>query len=140
MLVCKLIEYSDNYLNTSGSSWQYYGDEPSPNNADTIVDFTDANHNSKSSKYKQKITGVTDANGKKNVEIMVPLKYLSNFWRNLEMLLINCEINLILSWFEKCVIASNTVANQATISAIADTKLSVPAVTLSTQDTAKLLK
>ena len=71
---------------------------------------------------------------------MVPLKYLSNFWRNLEMLLINCEINLILSWFEKCVIASNTVANQATISAIADTKLSVPAVTLSTQDTAKLLK
>ena len=140
MLVCKLIEYSDNYLNTSGSSWQYYGDEPSLNNADTIVDFTDANHNSKSCKYKQKITSVTDANGKKNVEIMVPLRYLSNFWRNLEMLLINCEINLILSWFEKCVIASNTVANQATISAIADTKLSVPAVTLSTQDTAKLLK
>ena len=65
MLVCKLIEYSDNYLNTSGSSWQYYGDEPSLNNADTIVDFTDANHNSKSSKCKQKTTGVTDANGKK---------------------------------------------------------------------------
>ena len=138
--MCKLIEYSNNYLNTSGSLWQYYGDKPSLNNADTIVDFTDANHNSKSSKYKQKITGVTDANGKKNVEIMVPLRYLSNFWRNLEMLLINCEINLILSWFEKCVIASNTAANQATIFAIADTKLSVPAVTLSTQDTAKLLK
>ena len=71
---------------------------------------------------------------------MVPLKYLSNFWRNLEMLLINCEINLILSWSEKSVIASNTAANQATRFAITNTKLSVPAVTLSTQDTAKLLK
>ena len=57
-----LIEYSDNYLNTSRSLWQYYRDERFLNNADNVVDFTGANHNSKSFKYKQKITG---ANGKK---------------------------------------------------------------------------
>ena len=85
MSMYKLIEYSDNYLNTSGSLWQYYRDEPSLNNAGTVVDFTGANHSSKSFKYKQKITGEIGANGTKNVEIMVPLKYLSNFWRTFEM-------------------------------------------------------
>ena len=76
----------------------------------------------------------------RNVEIMVPLKYLSNFWRTLDMLLLNCEINLILPWSEKCVIASNTAANKATIFAITDTKLYVPVVTLSTQNNTKLLQ
>ena len=51
---------------------------------------------SASFKFKEKITGVTGDNYTKNVEIMVPVKYLSNFWRTLEIPLINCEINLIL--------------------------------------------
>ena len=58
-------------------------------------------------KFKVKITGNTpNTDDKKNVEIAVTLKYLSNFWRTLEMLLINYEINLILSWSEDCVISS----------------------------------
>ena len=71
---------------------------------------------------------------------MVLLKYLSNIWKTLEMLLTSCEINLILTWSEKCVITSNTAANQATTFAITDTKLYVSVVTLSTQDDAKLLQ
>ena len=70
---------------------------------------------------------------------MVPLKYLSNFWRTLEIPLINCDINLILTWSANCVI-TNAVANQDTIFVITDTKLYVPVVTLSTQDNAKLLQ
>ena len=68
---------------------------------------------------------------------MIPLKYLSNFWRALEMPLINCEINLILTWSANCVISSAAV-NQATTFAITDTKLYVSVVTLSTDDNAKL--
>ena len=71
---------------------------------------------------------------------MVPLKYLSNFWRALEMPLINCETNLILTWSANCVIVSINVANQNATFAITDTKLYVPVVTLSTQDNAKLLQ
>ena len=71
---------------------------------------------------------------------MVLLKYLSNIWKTLEMLLTSCEINLFLTWSEKCVITSNTAANQATTFAITDTKLYVSVVTLSTQDDAKLLQ
>ena len=70
---------------------------------------------------------------------MVPLKYLSNFWRTLEMLLINCESNLILTWSTNCVL-SNAAPIQATTFIITDTKLYVPVVTLSTQDNAKLLQ
>ena len=71
---------------------------------------------------------------------MVPLKYLSNFWRTLEMPLINCEVNLILTWSSTCVIASVIVANQAATFAITDTKLYVPVVTLSTQENTKLFQ
>ena len=71
---------------------------------------------------------------------MVPLNYLEKFWRSLEVSLINCEINIILAWSEKCVLASNTAANQATTLAITDAKLYVPVVTLSTQENAKLLQ
>ena len=79
-----LIEYSDNYSKTSGSLWQYYKDDPNDNIAD-----------SESFKSKVKITGKTPDNGnRKYVEIIVLLKYLSNFWRTLEMLLTNCEVNL----------------------------------------------
>ena len=87
MPMYNLIEYSDNYAKTSGSLWQYYRDEPNENLA-----------NSESFKSKIKTTEKTPAAGnEKDVEIMVPLKYLSNVWRTLEMPLINYEINLILT-------------------------------------------
>ena len=122
-----LIEYSDNYSKTSGSLWQYYKDEPNDNLA-----------NSESFKSKVKITGKTPNNGNtKDVEIIVPLKYLSNFWRTLEMPLINCEVNLILTWSSTCVISSETGETKFKIT---DTKLYVPVVTLSTQDNAKLFQ
>ena len=68
---------------------------------------------------------------------MVPLKYLSNFWRSIEVLLINCEVNLILTWSSTCVIANSTGAGTFEIT---DTKLYVPVVTFATQDNAKLLQ
>ena len=71
--------------------------------------------------------------------MMVPLKYLSKFWRTLELQLINCEINLILTWSANCVI-SNAAKTQATTSTITDTKLHVPVVTLLIDDNAKHLK
>ena len=78
------------------------------------------------------MTGQTGDYGTKNVEIMVRLKYLSNFRRTLEMPLINGEINLILTWSTNCVFASTNVANQNPTFEITDTKLYVPVVTLST--------
>ena len=84
-----------------------------------------------------KITGKTPNNGnEKDVEIMVPLKYLSNFWRTLEMPLIKCEVNIILTWSSTCFITNSTGARAFEIT---DTKLHVPVVTLSTQDNSKLL-
>ena len=68
---------------------------------------------------------------------MVPLKHLSNFWRTLEMPLINCEVNLILTCSKDCVTTNSTGAGTFEIK---DTKLYVPVVTLSTQDNAKLLQ
>ena len=70
---------------------------------------------------------------------MVPLKYLSNFWRTLEMPLINCEVELILNWSANCVIIYTNVANQVPTFTITETNLYVSVVTLSTQDNAKLL-
>ena len=88
----------------------------------------------------KKKTGQTNNNGKiDNVEIMVPLKYLSNFWRTLEMPLINCEVNLILTWSANFVIVYTNVANQGATVEITETNLYVPVVTLSTQDNAKIL-
>ena len=127
MPIYNLIEYSDNYAKTSGSLWQYYRDEPN----DSLTD-------SESFKSKIKITGKTPNNDNENdVEIMVPLKYLSNFWRTLEMPLINCEVNLILTWSSTCVITNSTGAGTF---AITDTKLYVPVVTLSTKENTKLLQ
>ena len=71
---------------------------------------------------------------------MVPLKYLSNFWRTLEMSLINCEVELILAWSANSVIIYTNVANQNPTFAITETNLYVPLVTLSTQDNAELLR
>ena len=70
---------------------------------------------------------------------MAPLKYLSNFWRNFQMSIINCKINLILTWYANCVI-SNAVANQATIFEKLTQFFFVPLVTLLTQNNAKLLQ
>ena len=71
---------------------------------------------------------------------MVPLKHLSNFWRTLEMPLISCEINLILTWSSTCVLIATGIPNQNATFAITDTKLYVPAVTLSTQENTKFLQ
>ena len=88
--------------------------------------------------FKQKVSGKTGADNTKDVEITVPLKYLSNFWRTLEMTLVDYEINLILAWSDKCVFSN--AAAQTTIFEIPDAKFYVPVVTLSTQDDAKLLQ
>ena len=119
--------------------WQYSKDIPAVNNSNAIVDFTD-NNLTDSFNFKVKMTGLTGNGGTKNVEITVPIKYLSNFWRTLEMPLINCEVNLILTWSKKCVIVSTNVSNQIATFAITDTKLYVPVVTLSTEDNAELLQ
>ena len=82
-----LIEYSDNYSKTSGSLWQYYKDDPNDNLTD-----------SESFKCKINITVKTSNDGAtKNVEIILPPKYLSNFSRTLEMPLINRKVNLLLT-------------------------------------------
>ena len=89
MPMCNLIEYSDKYSDTSGSLWRFKGDE--------IIDNEDVtnDNNALSFKYKANLIGNTENNGTKNgVKIAVPLKYLSNFWRSLEMPLINCEVEL----------------------------------------------
>ena len=134
-----LIEYSDNYSKTSGSLWQYCKDIPAVNNYGNIVEFNGANITD-SFNVKAKITGQTGDNGTKEVEIMVPLKYLNNSWRTSEMPLINCEINLILTWSANCIVVYTNVSNQGATFAITETKLYVPVVTLSTQDNAKLLQ
>ena len=71
---------------------------------------------------------------------MAPVKYLSNFWRTLELPLINCNINLQLKWSKKCILAASTGNNQNTSFQINDTKLFVPTVTLSTRENIKFLK
>ena len=133
-----LIEYSNNYSKTSGSLWQCCKDIPPVNNGN-IDDFNGTN-TTDSFNSKAKITVQTDNDGEiDNVEIVVPLKYLINFWRTLEMSLINCEVNLFLTWSANSVIVYTNVVNQGVTFTITETKLYVPVVTLSTQDNAKLL-
>ena len=104
-----LIKYSDNYSKTSGSLWQYYGDIPAVNDNGEIVYFGEGNLTN-TFNFKVKETGQTGDNGTKGVETMVPLKYLSNFWRTLERPLINCELNLVLTWSASCVMVSTNNA------------------------------
>ena len=122
MQMYNLIEYSDNYLKTSGILRQSCRDVLAVNDGGAITDFTEANATTDSFNLKVKLTGQTSNNGTKNVEIIVPLKYLSNFWRTLEMPLINCEVTLDLNWSENCVIVATNVAAEATFSTT-DTKL-----------------
>ena len=130
MPMYNLIEYSVNYSSTSGSLWQFKRDQ--------IVNNTDvSNDNAPSFKDKANFIGNTKANGTKNgVKIAVPLKYLSNFWRSLEMPLINCKVELSLKWYERCLL---TAATTETFT-ITDTKLYVPIVTLSIEGNSKLTK
>ena len=139
MPMSTLIEHSDNYSKTPGSLWQYCRNTLALDDNTVVVDFDVANVTD-SFKFKVKITGQTDANGTKNVEIMVPSKYLSNFWRSLDIPLINCEFNLILTWSANCVIFSTAIANQDAIFSVTDTNLYVLGVTLSAEDNAKLLE
>ena len=137
MPMYNLIEYSDNYSHTSGSLWQFKRYEVPINNADLTID------NSQSFKYKAALLGKTaDAvnntnSSVKEAKIVVPLKYLSNFWRSLEMPLINCKDYLELNWIEDFILSS---AGNSVKSAITDAKLHVPIVTLSTKDSANLTK
>ena len=134
--------------------WNYYRDEP----RDPL------STNSESFKYKDNITGNShvdltiigdggnpipnsncDANkaGKNETEVVIPLKYLSNFWRSLDIPLINCEVEIILTWAKNCVLADMTVANNPPTGLefqITDTKLYLPVVTLSKENDIKLLE
>ena len=114
-----LLEYSKNYRKTIGSLYEYYRDELSDdadvNNFDNIKVV-----NSEAFKYKNKITGNTynvdagagaqgydvNKNGTQEVELTIPLKYLGNFWRALNIPLISCEVSLELKWDKNCVITS----------------------------------
>ena len=131
MPMYNLIDYGNNYSKTSGSLWQYCKDIPVVHNNNAIANFSENNLSSLFN-FKAKMTGQTGDDGTKKFEIMVLLKSLSTFWRTLEMSLINCEINLILTWPTICVIVSTNVVNQNATFEITDTKLYVPVRTLST--------
>ena len=95
MPMYNLIEYIDNYSDNSGSLWQFKRDESPVTNAEN-PDSVSVD-NSSSFKYKSSFTGESSAVAGKNIKIAVPLKYFSNFWRSIEMLLINCKIHLELN-------------------------------------------
>ena len=141
MPMYNLIEYSDNYQDSSATLYQYKRDELPKD--DAVADLT--TDNSSSFKYRIKLLGnipQLDADtarvGRLNVKVVVPLKCLSNFSRSLEMPLINCKIKLNLTWKKECVLstlnadAANPENNAVFI--INDAKLYVPVVTLSKED------
>ena len=145
MPMYNLIEYSKNYRKTTGSVWNYYRDEPS----------NPIPSNSESFKYKTSITGKTPRNHDSltNVKVAIPLKHLSNFWRSLDIPLINCEVEIILTWTKICVLADMTVraagnnndppailGGSGAKFEITDTKLYVPVVTLTIENDIKLLE
>ena len=137
MPIYNLIEYSDAYSKTSGTLWQYYRDEPALDGSDNIlyIDVLVNNNNSNSFRFKQQITEQTRNGGTKSLEIMVPLKYQNNFWRTLEMPLINFEITLQLTGSKKSILqltcskrsilVVGTAANQAPNLIITNAKLSL---------------
>ena len=137
-----LIEYSDNYSDSSGSLWGF--------KADGIANKVNVTNddNAPSFKYKSSLITNTEENVTTiGIKIAVPLKYLSNFWRSLQMPLINYKVELSLKWIENCVLTSAAIgananatdADSATFK-ITDAKLYVPVVTLSTEDNLKLVK
>ena len=135
MPMYNLIEYSDNYQDSSATLYQCKRDEPLEANA--INDLTVDNSNS--FKYKVSLLGnpvVANNIARINVKVVVPLKYLSNFFRSLEMPLINCKIKLNLTWKKECVLSTDA-GNAVFI--INDTKMYIPVVTLSEEDNKILL-
>ena len=160
MPMYNLLEYSKNYRKTIGSLYNYYRDELSHDADDN--NFANINEvNSEAFKYKNKITGNmynvnadddgydVNKNGTQEVELDIPLKYLGNFWKALNIPLINCEVSLELKWNKNCVITSleqrdigggnrDNAPTGATL-AINDCKLYIPEVTLSKDDEIKLL-
>ena len=149
MPMYKLLEYSKNYRKTTGSLWNYYRDEPS-SGAESNINYSIKE--SKSFDYKTGITGRLAGIGTtKNAEIAVPLKYPSNFWRTLDIPLINCVVSLTLIWSEACVLTRKATRDavpaqgdnpavdginnptNATFK-ITGTKLYVPVVTLSAEN------
>ena len=123
-----LLEYSDNYQDSTGSLYQFKRDEPPDNNPHVA-------NNTSSLVYKSKLISGTDDNNVNNVKLVVPLKYVSSFFRSLEMPLVNCKIDLELTWHKDCTISSvNAIAGQVVSFMITNTKLYVPVVTLSTKD------
>ena len=136
MPMYNLIEYGDNYSDTSGSLWQFKRDEQNMNDGNPAnITATD----SSSFKYKSSLFKPVTAVDKgvlKDVKIAVPLKYLSKFWRFLEIPLINCKIHLELNWSKDCVMSTIADKTFKTTS----TKLYVPIVTLSSKDYSKIIK
>ena len=141
MPMYNLFEYSKNYKKITGSLQNYYRDDPS----DPL------NNKSESFKYKTSIIGKTtnDNDSLTDAEVVIPLKHLGNFWRHLDIPLINCETELILTWSKNCVLADmsvNAVLNPPIVPPsgetfkITDTKLYVPVVTLSKENDIKLLE
>ena len=138
MPMYNLLEYSDNYENLTGSLYQFKRDEPPDNNADVADNTT-------SLVYKSKFISGNTVNNIPNVndvKLVVPLKYVSNFFRSLEMLLVNCKIDLKLTWHKDCMISCLDAADARNPVSfmITDTKLYVPIVTLSTKDNTNLSK
>ena len=141
MPMYNLLEYSKNYKKTTGSLWNYYRDQPN----DPL------STNSESFKYKTSIVGKTPPNNDSltNAEVVIQLNYLSNFRRSLDIPLINCELEIILTWSKNCLLTDMTVdvdADPAIVAPsgatfkITDTKLYVPVVTLSKENDIKLLE
>ena len=129
-----LLEYSDNYQDSTRTLYQFKRDEPPDNNAEVA-------NNTTSLVYKSKLIKGTDNNNVNNVKLVVPLKYVSIFFRSLEMPLVNCKIDLKLRWHKDCMISSaNAAAGQVVSFMITNTKLYVPVVTLSTKDNTNLTK
>ena len=115
-----MIEYSD----TSGSLWQFKRDEQNMNDNGSPADVTTADS---SFKYKPSILGNPDNNGVlRYVKIVLPLRYLSHFFRLLEIPLINCKIHLEFYWTKNCVMSNIA---RVTTSKITMSKLYVPIVT-----------
>ena len=137
MPMYNLIEYSDNYQDSSATLYQYKRDEPQNDLANNLATDT-----SSSFKYKVNLLGnpnIVRNVARKNVKIVIPLKYLSNLFRSLEIPLINCKIKLNLTWKKECVLSTdNDVAapnlGNNPVFIINDTKLYIPVVTLSKED------
>ena len=134
MPMYNLLEYSDHYQNSTGSLYQFKRDEPPDDNANVGNATT-------SLVYKSKLIKGTDDHNVNNVKLVVPLKYVSNFSRSVELPVVNCKIDLELTSCKDCIISSaDAAAGQVVSFMITNAKLYVPIVTLSTKDNTNLTK